>query len=148
MSVCHGCGGPLAPSKAPGRPRKWCSERCRKAQYDQQCVHCGGRASGTDPGDVSPDGARCVDCAKKHRTDAQVAHLAAAKARRRARWERIRDLALTGKSHKEIAREVGSTANRIHVELYAMRAAGWDVPHRYSDERIARMREGRWGRAA
>lgn len=56
---CAGCGTSFF-----GKGRaKWCSERCRKDQYDQECADCGVRVSGTDPGD-RPDPAhpRCNRC--------------------------------------------------------------------------------------
>jgi hypothetical protein len=31
--ACENCGRPLDPPKGHGRPRQWCSERCRKAAY-------------------------------------------------------------------------------------------------------------------
>lgn len=69
MSGCAICGRSLAPNKAPGRPRKFCSERCRKAQYDLVCVDCGGRVSGTDPGRrPDPSQPRCPTCAAQHST--------------------------------------------------------------------------------
>src|SRR3954452_2749048 len=65
--TCKGCGAPLAPSRNPGNPRKWCSERCRKNQYDLVCVACGGRASGTDPGRMfNRDEPVCITCSREH----------------------------------------------------------------------------------
>lgn len=52
---------------APGTLKKWCSERCRKAQYDLVCVDCGGRVSGTDPGKMSNvEEPVCRSCAGRH----------------------------------------------------------------------------------
>lgn len=52
--MCAGCGGPLPPQKA-GRPRKWCSERCRKqTMYGGTCRFCGATTNGYDgPGTAS-----------------------------------------------------------------------------------------------
>lgn len=59
---CQGCGGPL-----PAHARKWCSERCRKTQYDLVCVECGGRADGTSPSRLSDrDKPVCIACAALH----------------------------------------------------------------------------------
>lgn len=63
MAGCETCGEQLAPSKG-ARLRKYCSERCRKAQYDLVCIECGGRASGTDPGKMAnPEEPVCRSCA-------------------------------------------------------------------------------------
>lgn len=53
-SVCKGCGTPL--EQPPRGRRVWCSERCRKAQYQRPCVDCGAPCGG---GDVS---LRCAAC--------------------------------------------------------------------------------------
>src|ERR1044072_550897 len=58
--TCQGCGSELPPNKAPGRPRKWCSERCRKAQYAGTCDTCGGATNGTTPSRGVPT--RCATC--------------------------------------------------------------------------------------
>lgn len=63
--ACHGCGATLAPNKAPGRQRKWCSDRCRKVTlYSRSCVDCGVTIN-TD-GRVTNANQRCVPCAAKH----------------------------------------------------------------------------------
>lgn len=59
MSVCQRCGRELPAPKPPSPPRKWCSERCRKRQYDRECVDCGCRIDGTTPG---RSGDRCRHC--------------------------------------------------------------------------------------
>lgn len=46
-ATCHGCGTTLPPSKGP-RAKKWCSERCRKAQYAGACIDCGGATDGSN----------------------------------------------------------------------------------------------------
>lgn len=59
--VCRGCGVPLPPSRG-GRPRVWCSERCRKGSYARPCLDCGKPTSGSDGrGPHAPK--RCVRCA-------------------------------------------------------------------------------------
>lgn len=60
--VCKGCGGPLPASRG-GRPRKWCSDRCRKSQYAQPCVDCGGPTKDGSGGRVAEP--RCVPCGNK-----------------------------------------------------------------------------------
>lgn len=64
MSVCQGCGTDLPPNKAPGRARKWCSERCRKTQYSAPCVDCGVPTNGSDG--FTGQSTRCVDCWSRH----------------------------------------------------------------------------------
>lgn len=61
MSVCHGCDTELPPNRAPGRARKWCSERCRKQTlYARPCMDCGApRTNGSD----SAREPRCSACA-------------------------------------------------------------------------------------
>lgn len=55
---CHGCGNALEQSGR-GRPRKWCSERCRRyTSYSGVCVDCGTPTyrgiAGTPPERCSP----------------------------------------------------------------------------------------------
>lgn len=63
---CAGCGAALAPSDG-ARPRKWCSERCRKASYAfQACMDCGQPTSrGPANGYVAEP--RCPTCSCAHR---------------------------------------------------------------------------------
>lgn len=61
---CAGCGGPLPPARGT-KPRKWCSERCRKASYGDRCVDCGARTSfGAERARIpEPRCPRCSDIA-------------------------------------------------------------------------------------
>lgn len=54
--VCGGCGTRLPPS-ASGRPRKWCSERCRKRQGCEACA--GVWIDGGDPATLH---IRVIEC--------------------------------------------------------------------------------------
>lgn len=64
MSACAGCGAELPASKKRGRPRKWCSELCRKnATYGGQCIDCGVSTSYTGHGVEASE--RCPSCAKQ-----------------------------------------------------------------------------------
>lgn len=62
MSACGGCGVVLPPQER-GRPRKWCSEWCRKRSYDKPCIDCGTLVDGTTP---SRCGGRCIPCNAAH----------------------------------------------------------------------------------
>jgi len=68
VTVCKGCGGPLPPpSLLGGRPRLWCSGKCRKASYGDPCVDCGARTVfGAERARV--DEPRCYPCSTAHRT--------------------------------------------------------------------------------
>lgn len=70
MRTCEGCGGPLAPNIAPGKPRKWCSDRCRKRQYAGECVDCGGvtNANGSAGIIAAP---RCSPCSHRREHEAR-----------------------------------------------------------------------------
>jgi hypothetical protein len=59
--TCHGCGDRFLWVVKRARVPKWCSERCRRNQYDKQCLYCGVRVSGTDPGRSL---GRCTKCAR------------------------------------------------------------------------------------
>lgn len=69
--ICETCGGPLPPPKrASGRRRRFCSERCRKAQYAVPCTDCGGPVDGTTPSMLSAT-PRCVPCRRKWQHDSR-----------------------------------------------------------------------------
>lgn len=63
--VCAGCGRTFTEERR--TRRRFCSERCRKSQYDLVCVDCGGRVDGTTPS-KRPDPSRpvCAACAGEH----------------------------------------------------------------------------------
>ena len=60
---CQGCGTLFVAAHG---NRKWCSERCRKRQYDRVCVGCGGRVDGTSPGRAAAE-PRCRACRDEYR---------------------------------------------------------------------------------
>jgi hypothetical protein len=64
MMTCAGCGQPIQRSGPHDHRRKWCSERCRKAQYAGACTDCGGPTNGTTPSRGLPT--RCGPCAHRH----------------------------------------------------------------------------------
>lgn len=117
MSACHGCGAKLPPLKAQGRPRKWCSERCRKASYGDPCVDCGASTVyGAERARVPEP--RCASCrvALDHarRVDLVLAML---------RLRRAHDL-----TNLEIARHLSIPVLTVATELSRMRALGFDFP--------------------
>lgn len=62
---CAGCDNEVPPNKAPGRARKWCSERCRKRTlYSRRCIDCGAVCN-TD-GSVTEPSLRCQKCNGAH----------------------------------------------------------------------------------
>jgi DNA-binding CsgD family transcriptional regulator len=139
MSDCHGCGIPLPPSRG-GPPRKWCSERCRRASYSQPCPQCGTPMGGSDGrGPNAP--ALCKHC-----------NGLAAAARQRAQAEpmQLRLVALwaAGWTRGEIAADLGMTPRSCTTYIGRLRAQGVPLPHRRPDmiangQRLARVR---WGR--
>jgi hypothetical protein len=62
MSLCVGCDTPLPLEIGrPGKPRKWCSERCRKQTlYAGTCERCGGKTNGSDGRAAAAT--VCMDC--------------------------------------------------------------------------------------
>ena len=59
---CRGCGAPITQPLTRGRRREWCSDKCRKRQYDRPCVDCGTPIDGTTP---SRKAERCPACASR-----------------------------------------------------------------------------------
>lgn len=63
--ACQGCGVSLTVNRGPSRPRKWCSERCRKQTlYSGECVDCGAPTNGSNGAGAA--GKRCAACAARH----------------------------------------------------------------------------------
>jgi hypothetical protein len=119
--VCEACGGPL-PTSHPNR--RYCSEHCRRAQYDGVCVDCGARTDGHDgPGKAS---LRCVPCANRHSIEAGRADMK----RVRLRRERIEELWAEGLLMRQIAAEMNWSMDHLAIELHRMRRAGYDLPYR------------------
>lgn len=59
LHTCQGCGEEFVQANR-GRPRKWCSERCRKTTlYGFTCRDCGKRIYSGYP---DPDHGRCGEC--------------------------------------------------------------------------------------
>jgi IS30 family transposase len=93
---------------------------------------------------------RCIECGgpmgTSHREDGTCSGCIAS--RRVARWERIEAMWAEGLSLAEIGAELGWAAKTLSSELTVMRQEGRNVPHRYDADRVAAMRQARWGVAA
>ena len=61
---CQGCGIELPAANGPGPPRKWCSNRCRVAQYGGVCKDCGAPTNGNGGPGKAPD--YCIHHAARH----------------------------------------------------------------------------------
>lgn len=121
--VCAACGKELPKSRAGGRPRKWCSERCRKSQYDRECIDCGARIDGTTP---SRCGGRCMPCANKIPRLAHVAHR-----------QTIEAMWAEGRTILQVCEAMGLKPNAEMISVW--RARGYDLPHRRTPEQVARI---------
>lgn len=61
-SACKGCGAEIDQPKGSGRPRIWCSDRCRKTTlYAGECCDCGASTCGDGGRASAPK--RCAPCA-------------------------------------------------------------------------------------
>jgi hypothetical protein len=72
VRICarEGCPNELAPDKASGRRRQWCSDRCRKqASYGGVCDTCGGPTRYSGKTRPSPT---CAACAQRAVCDAAI----------------------------------------------------------------------------
>lgn len=122
--VCEGCGAALPPSRT--RPRKWCSDNCRKRTYDRvhasRCRDCGTRTT-------KPNSRRCGPCAVTHQKRVHD-----------VRMEALAWLYRQGHSTEVVAGVFGWTVEGTRVELTRARNEGFDVPYRnrgYGRERGA-----------
>lgn len=113
---CHGCGAQLPPSKNPGNPRKWCSERCRKASYGDPCVDCGARTCyGAETARVAEP--RCNDCRQANAAERRVTHV--------LEMARLR---IEGVEPRDIAKRLNIPKSTVAAELTRLRTIGFDVP--------------------
>lgn len=135
MSLCRGCGVELAPNKAPGPRRKWCSDNCRKRtpefraaerEYNKTsvvrtglCAICGGLK-----------GSQC----KRY----EICRACVVRGKE-AKREEIQQLWLSGASLRQIRAELGITRGYLAVEIHRMREEGWDLPYRYAKRNGVRV---------
>jgi hypothetical protein len=123
MAGCATCGKPLAPNKAPGRPRKYCDDRCRKRKYDLVCIDCGARVDGTTPSKMANrDEPRCYACSVTHDKATGL----------RKTWDRARIL----NAIREWARLYGEQPGIADWNTGQLQALG-------NQERLARSRAAR-----
>jgi hypothetical protein len=127
IKECETCGLPFL--AAQGRSRH-CCERCRKEQYAQPCVECGGRTCfGATATRVAVP--RCDDCARGLR------------AAERDRLDRaVIDMRELGALNREIADQLGMTEAAVKERIWRMRQRGLEVPlsHYYPQQEYARRR--------
>ena len=128
--VCQGCGESLPPTTWLGRDRKWCSERCRKAQHNEReaCVDCGGPTkfgarNGYSKTGIAP---RCQACTT---------------ARTQAEWapyrRMVEEMWAEGLTARQIGEALGWEMKNPGARISTLRSRGYDLPRRYSDDRIA-----------
>lgn len=128
--ACAGCGAPLAPSE--GRPRKWCSERCRKAQYSVPCEDCGAPVNGNDG-----RGAHrwCLECSGKRAGERQKDAWLEHRVMIEAMWA-------DGLTSREIGAAIGYSPKHAPHLITKLRYLGYDLPHRRTPEQLERMGVG------
>lgn len=115
MGTCAGCGTEIPPSKA-GRPRKWCSEKCRKAQYSGTCERCGKPTNGyAGPGLAS---SRCIDCFMVEHTQTE-------------RNAKLVELWEAGLPSSEIGRRLGMSSSAVCSWVDMERRKGRDLSRRF-----------------
>lgn len=120
--LCAGCGAEVPPSAHHGRPRKWCSERCRKQTlYSHPCEDCGAPTTG--------DGQHhrwCRKCSNKYASDRARAARLPVRAEIEARWA-------DGQTEREICGALGLKYDDNHKGHISMwRGRGYDLPYRRS----------------
>lgn len=123
---CAGCHElfPVRKKMALNRA-KWCSERCRRAQYSTPCIDCGAPTSNGRGKNASK---RCARCGLIY--TGALAHERAIEHR-----ERVERLWKQGLTMREMAEAMGWKLSTAHVAISRLRAQGVDLPHRYSPDR-------------
>lgn len=121
---CAGCENEVPPKApgSPGRPRKWCSENCRKRAHENEivgaCKDCG---RGMPRRWVYDERQRCREC-----------YLASSERRMEARAQIIADMWQDGLLIREIADAMGWEMSHMQVEFDRIRRRYPDLlPYRY-----------------
>lgn len=125
MKRCATCDKPIVEAR-PTR-RKFCSGKCRKAQYGTPCIECGAMTSGSE----GRRSAICRACGQKRAGQGRSEAC-------RPRREVIARMWHDGASIREIAAEIGvDDPDQLNKLLAVMRHDGWDLPRRragYTDD--------------
>jgi len=142
---CRGCGIPI---EQPGRGarRIWCSERCRKAQYQGACEACGAPTHGGDGRSGPKVSTLCFSCN-------QIATRELMRMRNAEKREMVERLWREGALSGEIAVLMGwSNPRQAATYISNLRARGYNLPRRRSQAFVISQRERtggrRFGRAA
>lgn len=122
MSVCKTCGAPIV--QPPRGRRVYCSERCRKRQYQVPCERCGQPAGGigTQRGKHGPT-RFCVPCGKA--VAAEIKREAT-----RPQRELVERMWAEGRSPREICEAIGYGGRAYGAKICNMRQRGYDPPPR------------------
>lgn len=123
MSVCQNpdCENVLPPNVVPGRARKWCSARCRKAQYGGYC-ECGKKLHGS-AGNGPNVSKRCVACHQARRAEA-------GREKHRAYAQEVTDLWNSGFTSREIAAVYNIQTLSARTLVLRLRSEGWPLEYR------------------
>ena len=133
---CAGCGKQLPPPKPHAHRLKWCSDRCRKAQYAGACIDCGSPTHGGDGRNGKKVAVRCRACSTV-RTAAMSAE------RGRVTQSRVEELWAQGLTATRIAEILGWKMKNPGSHISMLRTErGYNLPHRYSAEHRAHMAVG------
>lgn len=132
VARCAGCGNDFE-YEYRGKPRKWCSEKCRKDSYGAPCPRCGRRMTGANGrGPNAPSLCRqCVEADGEANSARQRQHGA-------GRREIVLRMWPQGASLREIAAACNTTVPTISTQVQRLRSYGHDLPYREGYPRGAR----------
>lgn len=123
--VCPTCGGPTPLGKS-GKPRKWCSDECRRSFYSQPCPGCGRPMSGSDGN--GPNAPKlCLTCNGERSGDMEKQRWATYSA---TRDRRIIELMTENATNSEIGLALGYTAGSVGQFIVRLRRKGVELPER------------------
>jgi len=105
---CPGCGADLTGTH---RKRKWCSERCRKAQYSTPCKSCGGPTYGGNGRGPNPPKV-CAYCAATRHAE---------------RNETLVEMWEAGEPTSYIAKQLGMSENAVLAWVDRARGNGREI---------------------
>lgn len=114
FAECAGCGELFPIRSRFGRKAKWCSEWCRKQQYQRPCAVCGKPCGGSDKSTY------CSDCGQVHAQEVKAA-------RRDEREAQVIALRAEGLLNYEIAERLGMTTPAVSNLVCRARHRGLEV---------------------